>query len=180
MAPPRAVPAKTIVVAVDGSEPSREAGRYAVAMAKALGARLHVIHVLDYSGAIGATAGSATAWTSMLPAMHEAARTLVGITVREAERARVPFVVEIVEGSEPAAGIAAQASSVGADLIIVGSHGRTGLPRALVGSVAERVIRAAHCPVLVYRGPSPQPAARAPARGRRPLKRRAKRAAARA
>jgi nucleotide-binding universal stress UspA family protein len=148
---PPAVPAKNIVVAVDGSPPSRDAGRYAVALTKALGARLQIVHVVDYSGLIAASAGAGTAWTAMLPSMQEDARTLVGLTVREAERAGVAHTVHIIEGSEPAAGVAAHAKAHGADLIILGSHGRTGLSRALLGSVAERVVRFAPCPVLIYR-----------------------------
>ena len=151
MNPRHAVPPKTIVVAVDGSKPSRDAGRYAVAMAKALGARLQIIHVLDYSGIIAASAGTGSSWTAMLPAVQEAARTFVGLTVHEAEDAKVEHTVQIVEGAEPASGIVKYAEDARADLIVVGSHGRTGVARALVGSVAERVVRLAHCPVLVCR-----------------------------
>ena len=52
---------------------------------------------------------------------------------------------------EPAHGIANYAQEKHADLIVIPSHGRTGLTRLLIGSVAERVVRLAHCPVLVLR-----------------------------
>jgi nucleotide-binding universal stress UspA family protein len=52
---------------------------------------------------------------------------------------------------EPAHGIASFAQDKAAELIVIPSHGRTGLTRLLIGSVAERVVRLAHCPVLVLR-----------------------------
>lgn len=58
-----------------------------------------------------------------------------------------------VEFGDPGHEIADFAERVGADLIVLPSHGRTGLRRILIGSVAERVVRLAHCPVLVLRGP---------------------------
>jgi nucleotide-binding universal stress UspA family protein len=58
--------------------------------------------------------------------------------------------VEVVQG-EAAHGIAHYAEEVQADLVVIPSHGRTGLRRLLIGSVAERVVRLAHCPVLVLR-----------------------------
>jgi nucleotide-binding universal stress UspA family protein len=56
----------------------------------------------------------------------------------------------ILQG-EPAHGIANYAQEQGVNLIVIPSHGRTGLTRLLIGSVAERVVRLAHCPVLVLR-----------------------------
>jgi nucleotide-binding universal stress UspA family protein len=55
---------------------------------------------------------------------------------------------------EPAAEIVSFARSAGVDLVVVGTHGRTGLEHALMGSVAERVVRRAHCPVLTVRPPA--------------------------
>jgi nucleotide-binding universal stress UspA family protein len=149
---PDAVPAKTIVVAVDGSPPSREAGRYAVQFAKEMGARLHIVHVVEFSAiAVAAAESSGGAWTAMLPSMQEDARGVVGATVREAEAAGVPHTVRVVEGYAPHTAIINEAEEHRAWLIVVGSHGRTGLERALVGSVAERVVRMAGRPVLVHR-----------------------------
>ena len=62
------------------------------------------------------------------------------------EQVRVKVVMD-----SAAHGIADHAEKMGADLIVMPSHGRTGLRRALVGSVTERVVRLAHCPVLVLR-----------------------------
>ena len=57
-----------------------------------------------------------------------------------------------VEIGDPGHRIADVAAKLGADLIVMPSHGRTGIERMLIGSVAERVLRLAHCPVLVLRG----------------------------
>jgi len=57
-----------------------------------------------------------------------------------------------VEIGDPGHAIADYAENISADLIVMPSHGRTGLSRLLIGSVAERVVRLAHCPVLVLRG----------------------------
>lgn len=154
MAHPDAVPAKTIVVAVDGSPVSREAGRFAVEMARTLGARLHIIHVLDAAAPTPTPLGTGVAWTAALPGLQDAAREIVGLTKREAENARVPHTVRIVEGYDTAAWIVREAREERADLIVMGSHGRRGLRRAILGSVAESVLRAADRPVLVFRRPT--------------------------
>jgi nucleotide-binding universal stress UspA family protein len=60
----------------------------------------------------------------------------------------------VLHGS-PFACIVSAARDRGVDLIVMGSHGRTGLPHILLGSVAERVVRLAPCPVLVTRPPAP-------------------------
>jgi nucleotide-binding universal stress UspA family protein len=151
LALPHVPTVRKLVVAVDGSPPSRAAGRYAVQLAKDMGARLHVIHVIDPSLFASPSGGGSAGWTAMLPSLQEAARTIVGETVQEAEAARVPFTVNVIEGSDVATGIVDEAEAAWADLIVVGSHGRRGIARVLVGSVAERVVRSAKCPVLVHR-----------------------------
>ena len=62
-------------------------------------------------------------------------------------KAGLACTTKIVEGSASTA-IAARGQEIGADLIVVGTHGRTGLAHAMLGSVAERVVRRASCPVL--------------------------------
>ncbi|MDH5673772.1 MAG: universal stress protein [Myxococcales bacterium] len=64
----------------------------------------------------------------------------------------VPFVaVQLLTGDDPSRAICDHAREQGADLIVVGSHGRSGLSKLLLGSVAGRVVQQAHCPVLVSR-----------------------------
>jgi nucleotide-binding universal stress UspA family protein len=59
---------------------------------------------------------------------------------------------------DPAAAVARLADAEGVDLIVMGTHGRTGLTRLLMGSVAEAVVRRAKCPVLTFKQPANQPA----------------------
>lgn len=70
---------------------------------------------------------------------------------QQLDKSRYAGVRSAVLVGDPAHGIANFAQDKNADLIVIPSHGRTGLTRLLIGSVAERVVRLAHCPVLVLR-----------------------------
>jgi nucleotide-binding universal stress UspA family protein len=115
---------KDVLVATDFSPHSERALRVGVAYARALGARLHVLHVSDEPDAVVRT----ESW------VHQVMPALGAIVV--------------VEGGQPAASIVRYAKEHGVALIVVGTHGRTGFTRALLGSVAEMVSRTAPCPVL--------------------------------
>jgi nucleotide-binding universal stress UspA family protein len=118
---------RTIVFPTDFSECSRHAGERAADVARHFGARLHLLHV-------DLPAGPSTP-SSRLPA---AALTLgPGLDVTTATTTGVP-----------AHAICAYARRIGADLIVIGTHGRTGVARAVLGSVAEAVVRHAACPVM--------------------------------
>ena len=120
------VTVREILVATDFSETSEAAVRVAHSYAKAFGARLHVLHVTwpDEQG---------------LTDLFSALKAELGTTV--------PLVVASHRGDE-AEEIVNYAKQRGIDLIVLGTHGRTGFSRALLGSVAERVVRTAPCPVL--------------------------------
>jgi nucleotide-binding universal stress UspA family protein len=122
--------ARTILLATDFSETSQEAARVALAYARALGASLHILHVAE---------PGARAATALL--MAEAERCVPGTQVTTA-----------VRFGDPAPAIVEYAHSQGIDLIVVGTHGRTGVSRALLGSVAERVVRSSSRPVLTVPG----------------------------
>lgn len=120
-------PAPDIVFATDFSDCSAAAAKVAVEYAKALDARLHVLHVIP-KGAEGKPPDHLRAPGEEIPSS-------------------IP-VVESVESGSPATQIVRYAERCGAHLIVLGTHGRTGVSRALLGSVAERVVRTASCPVL--------------------------------
>jgi nucleotide-binding universal stress UspA family protein len=87
----------------------------------------------------------------LLRAHEKSKRLLAGFR----ERLSLPAsTLEFVQRGGPAETIAKVASEWGADLIVIGSHGRTGVRRVLLGSVAEGVVRSAPCPVLIARAPS--------------------------
>ncbi len=138
------LPKKSVVVPVDFSEASFDAVRTARELVELAGA-LHVVHVLPVlqatePGVIWDTINDPSRIEHAEAALREklSGDDLAGIDVR------------IVIGN-PGSEIAATAEQCEADLIVLPSHGRSGLSRILLGSVAERVVRLAHCPVLVIR-----------------------------
>lgn len=110
-------------------------------------ARLTMLHVLDVQSIPGAWLGpgslSAKAWAKERQSAEEELR-------RAMQDAGVVGEAKVVEGSA-ARQIVAEAERLQAELVVLGTHGRTGLARLAIGSVAEKVIRQAHCSVLVLR-----------------------------
>ena len=139
-----------ILVAVDLSEASIAALREAHALATARGAALAVVHVAPHLVDIQALFPQN--YASNLTALAEAERAVSAELERQLAAIEAsPEVPIFVDRGEPYAEIIRRAEAWSATLILIGSHGRTGLARALLGSVAERVVRYAHCPVLVNR-----------------------------
>ncbi|MGB5808965.1 MAG: universal stress protein [Polyangiales bacterium] len=144
---------KTIVVGTDFSEISDEALRTAAVFADTFGARVVVAHVFDTTPNV-----PAVIW-SRPDMVDRAAQAEVEHAIRETldgKTAQLLAGVSDVELSvcqhpSPGRALCQTAEDEGADLLIVGSHGRTGLSRAFLGSVAEKVVRHAPCPVLVVR-----------------------------
>lgn len=142
--------AERILVAVDLSETSILALREAHELATARGATLAVVHVTPHLVDIQALFPQNYGANMTALAEAEAATGLeVERHVAELDPgAKVPI---FIERGQAYAEIIRRAESWSATLIVVASHGRTGLSRALLGGVAERVVRYAHCPVLVTR-----------------------------
>jgi nucleotide-binding universal stress UspA family protein len=139
------LPKKCVVVPIDFSEQSRKGLETARELVDEIG-HLHAIHVLPKIP----VAEPGVVWTSI---DDEARAQHAKMAFREGFAAgpfcKADFHVRIGDaGSE----IAKFAEQLQADLIVMPSHGRSGVGRLLIGSVAERVLRLAHCPVLVLRG----------------------------
>jgi len=147
-------PPQRILVATDFSEHSRHALAYAVEIARATKASLTLLHVgppvPDITFPIPeATAIQASVWTETLRHREEQlVRRLDEEIGALAEGVDVETVY--VEG-EPSSAIVHVAGSRDCDLLVMGSHGRSGLSRVLLGSVAERTARHVHCPVLILK-----------------------------
>jgi universal stress protein A len=133
-----------IVVAVDDTAAAREALRVAESLARRSGATIVLLHVarprwssFDLGPAVlGAFARStADAWA------------LLG-RARRALGAHIPATAEVLHG-KPGPAIARRAAELGAELLVVGSHGRGGLERWLFGSTSDDILRRASCPVVV-------------------------------
>lgn len=142
--------APVFLVAVDGSAVASKALDYAVDLARLQGARVRIVTVEDVgfveaqaiasAGLQVSTVSVIVDWAGIARAAEAHARTL-GV---QASSVVLPL-------AAPAGAIVKEARSAQASLVVVGSHGRTGLARALLGSVAEKVVRHSPCPVLVVR-----------------------------
>jgi nucleotide-binding universal stress UspA family protein len=145
-----------VLVPVDFSPYAEHALEYAVALAKTLHARLTLLHVIEpLPLSRDATIAFPHAYLQELEstAQHQLEQVLA-----RAQEAGLHATTAIVHGV-PFQGIVDAAREQQADLIVMGTHGRTGLRHVLVGSVAEKVVRLAPCPVLVTRGTSEAPEA---------------------
>lgn len=144
----------TVIAATDLSDPSLPAVRVGASQARERGAQLVLLHVVDVSmEAYAAAAGGLLGAIGALPpaGLQEERRQALTETLKTAlERENVPGEVLVLEGS-PALTIVRAAEEANAELVVVGTHGRTGLARIALGSVAERVIGGAPCPVLAVR-----------------------------
>jgi nucleotide-binding universal stress UspA family protein len=142
-----------ILVPTDFSEPSDAALDYATALARTVGASLHLLHVFD--DAYASASALAVEMYAPIPAdLRE--RLLEEGKARLRERAialddQGIHATAAVYTGPPAAAIADYAAAQRIDLIVMGTHGRGGVAHLLLGSVAERVVRTAPCPVLTVR-----------------------------
>ena len=148
---------KHILFATDFSAASEAAGAVAAELAVALGAKVTLIHVLAPGGARKSLApGSSKPPPAQVMSADDAQGAALK-RVREGALATVSEVtLQLVSGESAAEAIVDQADRLHADMVVIGTHGRTGLSHALVGSVAEVVVRRARQPVVVV--PHPQSA----------------------
>jgi universal stress protein A len=136
-----------ILVPTDFSQPSEHALNYARDLAHQFHASLHLLHVVNrplLAEGLAAEAALSNG-TAMGSDMVEDAQRRLRKLVPEAASADVVF-------GYAARSIVEHASRLGVDLIVMGSHGRTGIAHVLLGSVAEAIVRTASCPVLTVRG----------------------------
>lgn len=141
------------LVATDGSPASDKALNFAVERAKEAGARLLVVTAIQ-AGPIGAPSSAGGTFLDLLDQVREEAQGAVDAGVRAAKGAGVAaegLVLEHEPSEDVAASIVKLAEKRRVATIFVGSHGRTGIVRVLLGSTAEKVVKLSHCPVSVVR-----------------------------
>jgi nucleotide-binding universal stress UspA family protein len=138
---------KRILVPTDFSEPATHALQYASALAKRVGASLTVMYADTFLPPVEYTSGLAIWADSTVPLLEERARKQMAEDIKKHvdPDVRAEAIVHI---ATPAEGILEQVKSLPADLIVMGTHGRTGLRRLVFGSVTEAVMRRASVPVL--------------------------------
>jgi nucleotide-binding universal stress UspA family protein len=136
---------KKILFPTDFSEATVQAWEQANAMAKESGAKLLVVHVDEPASAYG---GGGDVFYVTTPANRKTMlRRLEAIVPTDRS---IPYEHHLLTG-DPATEIAHFAEQQAVDMIVIGTHGRTGLRRLLLGSVAEEVVRRASCPVMTFK-----------------------------
>jgi nucleotide-binding universal stress UspA family protein len=145
---------KRILVATDFSEPSEAALVYGRELARNFGASLTVLHVVDniLARAYGAD-GMVLVDPELQREIDAAARQQLDALLFEEDRRTLGATAATVASNTPAAAIVAYANERRFDLIVMGTHGRGAVAHLLMGSVTERVVRTAPCPVLTVRHP---------------------------
>jgi nucleotide-binding universal stress UspA family protein len=145
---------RRIVHATDFSSASRPAMAKALALARQNRAALWIVHALPpliMAAATDVAYLPAGTYEALDRGARQDARKRLDALARRAKQAGVRATPLVLDGT-PAEQIPRLARRVRADLLVLGTHGRSGLPKAFLGSVAERVVRLAPCPVLTVRG----------------------------
>jgi nucleotide-binding universal stress UspA family protein len=143
---------KNILVATDFSACSEIALTYGRALAHQFGARLHVLHAVEPTLSDGTNAiGSVGLIPELQTALDDAERARLEDLISADDRRTLQATTILRTLDTPAHAIVEYAQSDKIDLIVIGTHGRHGLAHAVMGSVAERVVRTASCPVLTVR-----------------------------
>lgn len=140
---------RTILVPVDFSEHSQAALDYAVALAAKIDASVHLVHVLGFPGLGVPELGIAISATMIESLTKDNQAALDKLVASHRGQANVRDAMLRTGDARDA--IVQTAQEIQADLIVMGTHGRRGLKRALLGSVAEAIVRTAPCAVLTLR-----------------------------
>jgi nucleotide-binding universal stress UspA family protein len=144
---------RNVLHPTDFSELSAIALRYAAEMAHDHGGRLLILHAVETLGPENVSYGEGA--LQLQPASY---RQRLWDDLHQVKPPRSDIEVEyLIREESPATAIIQTAVERRCDLIVLASHGRTGLKRLLMGSTAEEVVRKAPCPVLVVKAPAPTP-----------------------
>jgi universal stress protein A len=142
---------RSILAPTDLSPHAEVALRYACGLSERLGATLHLLHVLPDVVPVGPDPLLVPAYPPEFYAETEAESRAALDRILNPAWGVPPSLEHAVRWGDPVDGIVGYATDHAIDLIVVATHGRTGLSHALLGSVAERIVREAPCPVLTIR-----------------------------
>jgi len=141
---------KKILLPTDGSEFTKFSVEKAIELAKLSGGKITALYVLDKS--VYSSSPMDTALVNIYETLEKEGRYATGYVAEMARAAGVDVEEKRIEGL-PAKVILHEAEEGGYDVIVMGTLGRTGLSKLLMGSVAEKVIKNANCPILVAKSP---------------------------
>jgi nucleotide-binding universal stress UspA family protein len=144
---------KRILVPTDFGEAAEVALAYGRELARNFGAKLDVIHIAENVFSRIGVEGYVAPYPDMQHDIEEAARTQLAALISDEDRAMLGAKGLVCTSNSPALEIVAYARQADVDLIVMGTHGRGAMAHLLMGSVAERVVRTAPCPVLTVRHP---------------------------
>lgn len=144
---------RKILLATDGSAASDHAAQLAVKLARRHDSTLTAVYVVDPYPYLGIGEANPVGMNAYLSSArdHAAAAHAKVAELAAADGGHIHLECQLLEDVAAAKGIVTAAENTGADLIVVGSHGRSGLQRMLLGSVAAKVVASSHVPVLVAR-----------------------------
>ena len=142
-----------ILVPIDGSATSDRGLEEAIAIARMTGGSIRLLHVLDELVFVSGFETGATYMTTVLPALRQRSERILAAGRERVAAAAVAVETQPVEcfARRPSDVIVEQATQWPADLIVLGTHGRRGVNRLMLGSDAEQVLRMAPVPVLLVR-----------------------------
>ena len=139
---------RQILLATDFSESARQAQCYAFGLAVSLRAQLHVLHVVTDPHPLPSVAGLTVGPVKdPMPQIIKNAEEQLAVQMEDDVR-KYPQIRCVVKGGDAVRQIKDYADTHDIDLIVIGTHGRTGISHLIIGSVAEKVVRLATCPVL--------------------------------
>ena len=136
-----------ILVAIDGSDASMDAAAYAISMSKVYGAELYALHVIRADVDLFGPHETSEFMTRM---RNEGEKYLNKVKLNASEK-NIQIKTEIISSINIAGGIVDYAEENNIDLIVIGTRGRSGFKKLLLGSVASHVVTYAHCPVMAVK-----------------------------
>lgn len=142
-----------VLVATDFGDASASALAYGREFARTFGARLHVLHVVETPMMWAGPEASGVDFLQLQRDLEATAQQQFDRLMTDEDRQQLRAATVIRTGRTAAVEIASHAKLAGIDIIIMGTHGRSAVPHMLMGSVAEKVVRIAPCPVLTVRHP---------------------------
>jgi nucleotide-binding universal stress UspA family protein len=149
---------KHMLVATDGSELSRQAVAYAIAIAAAFNVRVTGLYAVQPVHAIVPAPLSETVSEDFAARIEEQSKAAMAFVEETARNAGVTVDLVTVRGEQPHRAIVETAAAHGCDLVVMASHGHRPVSRFMLGGVTQKVLAESVIPVLVYRAPGPDAA----------------------